>query len=46
VPAAAAALVFLAFATLYITGQRAISDHIMFALGVNPWTTPFLDADG
>jgi hypothetical protein len=46
IPALAALVVFLFFATLYLTGQRPLSDAILFNLGIDAWPFPFLDADG
>ena len=46
IPALAALVVFLFFATLYLTDQRTAAANIMFSLGIDAWRFPFLDADG
>jgi len=44
-PAAIAGLIFLAMAALYVTGQRTISNEILWAWGVDPYVFPFLDTE-
>ncbi len=46
IPALAAALVFLVFATFYLTGQRPLANEVLSNLGIDAWPFPFLDADG